>query len=120
MTMNFGPLSQRGGERRLNVAITRARRKLEVVSSIRAADITESPNVGREALRAFLQHAESGTTRTDERLKELGRPDSFERELARLAEMQGFFTETRVGRGAYRVDVGLRHRDVPDRFVLAT
>ena len=43
-TMNFGPLNREGGWRRLNVAITRARRRVEVVSSFRASDIREGDN----------------------------------------------------------------------------
>jgi hypothetical protein len=39
MAMNFGPLNKPGGERRLNVAVTRAREKVVIVTSIKAADI---------------------------------------------------------------------------------
>lgn len=39
LSMNFGPLNRQGGERRLNVAITRAREEVLVVSSIRDTDI---------------------------------------------------------------------------------
>lgn len=39
ITMSFGPLNIPGGERRLNVAITRAKEKVILVSSIKAGDI---------------------------------------------------------------------------------
>ena len=44
--MNFGPVNRKGGWRRLNVAITRARRRVEVVSSFQAGDMREGANEG--------------------------------------------------------------------------
>ena len=44
LTMHFGPLNRQGGERRLNVAITRAKEKIILVSSIRASDIDLTGN----------------------------------------------------------------------------
>ena len=60
LTMNFGPLNQEGGQRRLNVAITRARRRVEVVSSITAADIRETPSDGVRHFTRYLDYAERG------------------------------------------------------------
>jgi superfamily I DNA and/or RNA helicase len=58
LTMDFGPLSRSGGWRRLNVAITRARYRVEVVSSIRAGDIPESvTSEGLKHLRRYLNYA---------------------------------------------------------------
>ena len=60
--MNFGPLNAEGGERRLNVLITRARRKCEVYSSISWGDIDlrRTQSKGAAALKTFLQYAETG------------------------------------------------------------
>ena len=60
----FGPLLTAGGERRLNVAVTRARRRMTVVSSFSAADMDpqRSAAEGVRLLRAYLQYAESGGT----------------------------------------------------------
>ncbi|SES45887.1 AAA domain-containing protein [Pedococcus cremeus] len=57
----FGPLNLEGGERRLNVAITRARRRMTVVSSLLASDLDPSRLKARGAamLRDFLAYAES-------------------------------------------------------------
>ncbi|MCB1223624.1 MAG: DNA2/NAM7 family helicase, partial [Mesotoga sp.] len=61
LTMNFGPLNKNGGERRLNVAITRAKKKVTVVSSIRGGDISaEIQTPGVRALREYLNYAEQG------------------------------------------------------------
>ena len=61
ITMNFGPLNRQGGWRRLNVAITRARYRNEIVSSIRPGDIPESVTTeGVRHLRRYLDYAERG------------------------------------------------------------
>src|SRR5207244_3722152 len=61
-TMNFGPLNKDGGQRRLNVAVTRAREKVEVVASVRAADfrVSDEASAGARLLRDYIRYAESG------------------------------------------------------------
>src|SRR5262249_21152640 len=61
MTKDFGPIARDGGERRLNVLISRARQKCVAFSSFTSADIsTGSKSVGTEMLRSFLYFAETG------------------------------------------------------------
>ncbi len=59
MRMNFGPINQRGGEKRLNVIFSRARHHMVLVSSIRHTQITNDYNDGARALKDFLNYAES-------------------------------------------------------------
>ncbi len=59
MAMNFGPINQRGGEKRLNVIFSRARHHMAVLSTIRAEAITNTHNDGARALRTFLSFAEA-------------------------------------------------------------
>ncbi|MGE5195181.1 MAG: AAA domain-containing protein, partial [Deltaproteobacteria bacterium] len=59
MLMNFGPINQSGGEKRLNVAFSRARHHMAVVSSIRPHDITNEYNDGANCLRNYLRYAEA-------------------------------------------------------------
>jgi predicted DNA-binding WGR domain protein len=59
MLMNFGPINQRGGEKRLNVIFSRARHRMAVVSSIGFDAITNVHNDGASALKAFLQFAQA-------------------------------------------------------------
>src|SRR5207247_7201750 len=56
VAMRFGPLNRAGGERRLNVAVTRARERMTVVSSMRAPDVdlSRTAAVGARLLRDFL------------------------------------------------------------------
>ncbi|HWB93762.1 MAG TPA: AAA domain-containing protein, partial [Puia sp.] len=58
MLMNFGPVNKKGGEKRLNVLFSRARKHLAVVSSIRYQQIINEYNEGASYLRRFLQYAE--------------------------------------------------------------
>jgi predicted DNA-binding WGR domain protein len=58
MLMNFGPVNKRGGEKRLNVLFSRAKKHMAVISSIRHTDITNEYNDGAAYLRRFLQYAE--------------------------------------------------------------
>jgi len=62
LSLQFGPINQEGGERRLNVAVTRARRELALVSSIQSHDIDESrvQRAGPKVLKRYLQFAKEG------------------------------------------------------------
>ncbi len=61
MAMNFGPLNKPGGERRLNVAVTRAREKVVLITSIKASDIDKDAQaLGVQTLRTYLDYAEHG------------------------------------------------------------
>lgn len=113
-TMNFGPLSKSGGERRLNVAITRARRKVEFVSSVRSSDF--SADLGTEGarhLRRYLEFAERGA----DRMTVLAIPlepsggdfeSPFEAEVARTIRSWGYDVVPQVGCSDYRIDLGVR------------
>ena len=57
MRMNFGPINQSGGEKRLNVAFSRAKHHMAVVSSIRHTAITNDYNDGANCLKSYLQYA---------------------------------------------------------------
>src|SRR5207237_2463525 len=62
MLMNFGPINQNGGERRLNVAFSRAKQHMAVVSSIRDHAITNDYNDGARCLKNYLRYAEAAST----------------------------------------------------------
>ena len=63
MVMNFGPINQDGGEKRLNVIFSRARVHMAIVSSIDADAITNTYNDGANTLRRFLEYAGGGVAR---------------------------------------------------------
>ncbi|MCR5294687.1 MAG: DUF4011 domain-containing protein [Lachnospiraceae bacterium] len=113
---NFGPLNREGGERRLNVAVTRAKDNVQLVSSIRYTDInlgsTESEGV--RLLRAYLDYAQNGEQALERALTVRG-GDSFdshfEQEVCDFLREEGFCVDTQVGCSGYRIDLGLRKPD---------
>ncbi|MEV6964325.1 AAA domain-containing protein [Hamadaea sp. NPDC051192] len=119
MLYRFGPLNMQGGQRRLNVAITRAKRRMTVVSSFSAHDLDPQRlrADGARLLRAYLQYAEGigaapGVTG--------GVPaNPFEADvLARLTEA-GIPLVPQYGVGGHRIDFAATHPDDPNRMVLA-
>lgn len=110
-SMSFGPLNKPGGERRLNVAVTRARQRVEIVSSVSAADfVSDTTNSGVRHLRRYLDFAERGIPALG---LELGTGDRdtespFEEEVARLLRSWGYEVVPQVGQSGYRIDLGVR------------
>lgn len=119
LTMNFGPINAEGGERRLNVLMTRARKRCEVFTSLRAGDLTlgESPKFGVVALKRFLEYAETG--RLDLAAPTGREADSpFELAVARAIEAHGYAVDLQVGSLGFRIDLAVRHPERPGYYVL--
>ena len=121
ITANFGPLNKDGGERRLNVAITRARERLVVFGSVRANQIpvNRTQAVGVHDLRKFLTFAEHGPIALAG-LHEgsVGGFDSpFEVEVAERLRERGWQLVTQVGVSRFRVDLGVVDPDLPTTFL---
>lgn len=121
MTMNFGPLNQAGGERRLNVAVTRAREKVILVSSIRAADIdlsaTQAPGV--LALHRYLDYAERGVDALEITAPTGGDFESpLERDVAQAIRGMGYDVVPQVGCSGFRIDLGVVDPAQPGCFLL--
>ena len=120
VSMNFGPLNKDGGERRLNVAVTRAREEVLVFTSLRPDQIDLARTSARAVrdLQAFLRHAERGArSGAAPRHATGGAADGMvERLAARLAE-RGWEVATGVGASSVRVDVAVLHPGRPGRFL---
>jgi hypothetical protein len=122
LSLNFGPLNRQGGERRLNVAITRAKYHVKLVSSLTAKDIdlSRTQSRGIHLLRAYLEYSERGPaalvreTGTDDR----ERDPSFEDVVRAAIERHGYTVVPRVGYGGYRLDLAVQDPDDPDRYLL--
>ncbi|MET0418860.1 MAG: AAA domain-containing protein, partial [Actinoplanes sp.] len=113
MSTNFGALSQPNGWRRLNVAITRARRRVEIVSSIRARDLADSANESVRHLAAYLDFAERGMDALPVRPGPVAAAGPFERSVLQTVRSWGYEAEAGIGSAAYRLDIGVRHPDRP-------
>jgi hypothetical protein len=116
----FGPLIRAGGERRLNVAVTRARQLVEVVSSMTAADIGEVMNAGGRHLRRYLDFAERGPSALALELgsEGLGTDSPFEDSVIDSIRSWGFDVQPQVGVSGFRIDIGVKHPNQPGAFLL--
>ena len=124
-TMNFGPLNKDGGERRLNVAVTRARERIELVSSVRAHDfsLSDGAKPGARLLRDYVAYAEAsgrpaGAEDDADDAGEASWPTPLEAEIAEAIRELGFSAVPSVGVGSFRIDIGVKTPDQPDRFLL--
>ncbi|WP_296789719.1 DUF3320 domain-containing protein [uncultured Methanobrevibacter sp.] len=118
MSLNFGPLNQDGGERRLNVLITRAREKCVVFSNFKAYDmnLTANPPYGVKSLKEFLEYAENltlGTHDADEHTKE-----PFEDAIANFLEENGYTVDRQIGCAGFRVDLAIVDDENPGKYIL--
>jgi very-short-patch-repair endonuclease len=118
MSINFGPVSTDGGERRLNVLISRARQRCVVFSSIEAGDIRiDAAPRGTRMLREFLHFAETGKISAGNVTG--GEADSpFEEAVARVIRSDGYEVVPQVGVSGFRIDLGVIDPSQPGRFIL--
>ena len=119
-TQNFGPLSRDTGWRRLNVAVTRARKKLEVITSIDPTWI-KSTSTSVLHFKKFLEYAEKGPEVFEIDLTDsLGDADSpFEEEVIRVIRGWGYDVVPQVGCASYRIDMGVLHPSHEGNYCLA-
>ena len=110
--MNFGPLGQKGGERRLNVAITRAKFNVKLVSSIRYVDIDETKitNDGPKLLKLYLEYAEKGSQVLGNSLETINENKdlSFEKEVYEFLKENSLDVEMNVGSSSHKIDIALK------------
>ncbi len=120
MTMNFGAMNNDGGERRLNVAITRARHELHVFSSIRSdhIDLSRTRAKGVHDLKKFLDYAERGSKALLQYEGSLGPAENlFEQSVADKLQIKGWEVRTQIGVSGFRIDLGIVHPDYAGRFL---
>ncbi len=118
--MRFGPLGTEGGERRLNVLISRAKRRCDVFASMTDEDIEPSFAAGKKgvfAFRLFLQYARTGKLFT---VEHTGRDfDSvFEEQVAQALRSRGYEVQPQVGIAGFFIDLAIIDNDRPGRYLL--
>ncbi len=126
LTMVFGPLNKEGGERRLNVLITRAKEKVVVFSSILGIDfdLSRTQSVGVRMLKEYIEFAESKGKHftfdtTFDFSHEFDEDNIFERSVYQQLRAEGIKVIPQVGAGGYKIDFGILHPRHPGRFILA-
>jgi hypothetical protein len=108
----FGPLNNAGGERRLNVAVSRAKRRMTVVSSFQAEDIDagRSGAHGVRLLRAFLAYAAAGGESSELSTGSL-QPTSLHRRIREALSNAGYECTELLGTSADRIDIAVLDPD---------
>lgn len=119
LRLHFGPLSNAGGERRLNVAVTRARKQMQVFSTLThdQIDLNRTKSVGAAHLKEFLHYV----AQRDTALAQVPPPrfaGGFEREIYDAVKQMGFEVHTQIGCGQYRVDLAVTDPQEPGRYLL--
>ncbi len=113
--MNFGPMNREGGERRLNVAITRARQELRVFSTLRPEqiDLSRTQARGVSELKHFLEFAEQGPRAFAELVSRStgGFESPFEEYVAAALQTRGWNIHAQIGVSDFRIDLGVVHPD---------
>lgn len=119
LSLNFGPLNREGGQRRLNVLISRAREKCVVFSNFTAKDLSieSSSSVGLQALKSFLEFAQSRQMPVEMRpLEDTDSP--FEDAVIAELESHGYEVRKQVGCAGFRVDIGVVDPDARGSYLL--
>ncbi|MBZ5706771.1 MAG: DUF4011 domain-containing protein [Acidobacteriia bacterium] len=113
----FGPINGPQGHRRLNVLFTRAKKRVEVFSSLQANNIiTDGASWGVKVLRQYLEFAKSGTI--PEMPGAGGDPDSdFEISVGYVLKSAGYDIVPQVGVAGFSIDIGVRDSSTPGRFL---
>lgn len=109
----FGPLNITGGERRLNVVITRARQRMNIVHSLRASDI-HSQQEGARLLRRLLEYVASPQQAIEGQITVDGVSESespFETAVEQSLVAKGYRVARQVGVSGYRIDLAILSDD---------
>jgi very-short-patch-repair endonuclease len=119
LSMNFGPLNTEGGERRLNVLITRAKNRCEVFSNINADDIDLSRTNARgvHVLKRYLKYAETGLIDMPSLSKrEMG--SAFEEAVAIKLKSLGYQVDHQIGTVGFFIDLAVVDHNTPGKYLL--
>lgn len=121
VSMNFGPLNQVGGERRLNVAVSRARYEMKVFSTLTAdmIDLNRTGAEGVRGLKEFLSFAQNGTrTLTEGDMATIRGYESISDVIANNLRNLGYQVDTQVGCSSFRIDVAVIDPNDKGRYLL--
>ncbi|MBQ6548218.1 MAG: DUF559 domain-containing protein, partial [Candidatus Methanomethylophilaceae archaeon] len=129
IAQRFGWLNNQGGENRLNVAISRARRKIHIVTSFlpEELDVSTAKNDGPRFLKRYLEYAFAVSANdkerersildsfVDDRTEETNKESVFNDQICEALRERGFDAEKNVGIGGYSIDVAVKENG---RYVL--
>lgn len=115
----FGDINKSSGWRRLNVLLTRSKKRMHIFSSLGSSDVPNTGSRGVMALNSFLKYCETGRLeRTD--ISTDRQPDSdFEISVMEMLSMHGFECIPQVGEAGFFIDIAVRDPNKPGKFLMA-
>lgn len=121
VSMNFGPLNNNGGERRLNVAVSRARYEMVVFSTLRAEqiDLKRTHAAGVEGLKKFLEFAEKGSAPVILNNVNDNIPSCIVQQIAASLKEKRYSVKMNVGRSKFKVDIAIVNPEKPTEYLLS-
>ncbi|MGW5434479.1 DUF4011 domain-containing protein [Streptomyces sp. NPDC004059] len=117
---NFGPMNKADGWRRLNVAVTRARYRVEVVASFDPGELGDTGSKSFRYFSRYLRYAQCGpSVLSEETVDPQAQPESpFEESVLAVLRGWGYDVQPQVGVAGYRIDLGVRHPRWPGLYAL--
>lgn len=133
MIMNFGPINKKGGEKRLNVIFSRAKKHMAVVSSIKHHHITNEYNEGANYFKRFLQYAESvstgnmqmarsvldGLVVTSEETTITPSVSVVTKQIKAALENEGLKADESIGQSGFKCSLAVRQNDAEGEYQLS-
>lgn len=122
LLLNFGPINRDGGERRLNVAVTRAKYNIQLVSSMHYTDIdlSRTQSVGARLLREYLDYAENGLValKRTSLVNAFEQKDcEFENEVKDFLLCNGFEVDSQLGSSSCKIDLAVKEHNSSNYLV---
>lgn len=118
MNLRFGPLGKQGGERRLNVAITRAKCNVKLISSILPSDIpiSKTQAEGVHLLHDYIAFAMNGNIARSGSQPTVAQ-DEFKSSIADYIRSKGYNVCESVGCSGYKIDIAIKHASQMEEYV---
>lgn len=121
VALNFGPLNREGGWRRLNVAVSRARKEMIVYSTLKPEqiDLSRTRSQGLADLKAFLAFAKNGKNSLPIKISNFSKgKDDLEKLIAEKIKSLGYEVYTNIGCSEYKIDIGIVNPDNKGEYIL--
>jgi very-short-patch-repair endonuclease len=119
LKQRFGPINRKQGHRRLNVLFSRARTRVGLFCSFGSIDVVPTPesSEGVHVLRKYLEYAETRGRVSILPGAGADADSDFEIEVADRLRARGYVIDYQVGVSGYKIDLGVRHPDHPERYL---
>ena len=119
VSMNFGPINRDGGERRLNVAVSRSRKEMVVFSTLlpHQIDLNRTRARGAAELKAFLEYAMNGKLNQSS-AKVSTIKDTYVEKIAEVLRTEGYDVNTFVGNSRFKVDIAIKDPQNSENYLV--